>query len=162
LARVRGVSTPIEIPAPAATGGATPAAVRFDSKVAILLRDDLAMWQQLNVAAFLVSGVVGAVDGIIGKPYEDADGTAYLAMCRQPITVLEGDSAVLASSLRRALDRELRIAVYTDDMFATGNDDDNRAAVRSVARDQLNLVGIGVYGGRGAVDKALKGARLHP
>ena len=55
-----------------------------------------------------VSGVkpcVGAVDGIIGSPYEDADSTAYLAMCRQPITVLEGDSAVLASSLRRARDR---------------------------------------------------------
>ncbi len=137
------------------------ASARFDTKVAILLRDDLAVWQQLNVAAFPVSGIVGAVDGIIGKPYEDADGTAYLAMCRQPITVLEGDSAVLASSLRRALDRALRVAVYTEEMFVTGHDDDNRAAVNAVPRERLNLVGIGVHGGRGAVDKALKSARLH-
>jgi hypothetical protein len=127
----------------------------------VLLRDDLAVWQQLNVAAFLVSGIVGAVDGIIGQPYEDADGTAYVAMCRQPITVLEGDSAVLASSLRRALDRALRVAVYTEEMFATGNDDDNRAAVKAMPRDLLNLVGVGVYGLRSAVDKALKTARLH-
>jgi hypothetical protein len=28
--------------------------------------------------------------------------------------------------------------------------------VRAVSRDQLNLVGFGVYGPRGAVDKALK------
>lgn len=140
---------------------APPTAVRFDTKVAILLRDDLASWQQLNVAAFLMSGVVGAVDGIIGKPYEDADGTAYLAMCRQPITVLQGPSALLASSLQRALDRELCVAVYTEEMFATGNDDDNRAAVKVVPRAQLNLVGIGVYGSRGLVDKALKSARLH-
>lgn len=135
--------------------------IRFETKVAILLRDDLATWQQLNVAAFLVSGIVGAVDGIIGRPYEDADGTAYPAMCRQPITILQGDAPVLGSSLRRALDRELQVAVYTEDMFATGNDEDNRAAVRAVPRDRLNLVGIGVYGTRSTVDKALKSARLH-
>jgi hypothetical protein len=135
--------------------------VRFDTKVAVLIRDDLAMWQQLNVAAFLVSGIVGTVDHLIGKPYEDADGTRYLAMCRQPITVLEGDSAVLAASLRRALERELDVAVYTEEMFVTGNDDANRAAVRAVPRCHLNLVGLGVHGTRGAVDKALKTARLH-
>jgi hypothetical protein len=37
----------------------------------------------------------------------------------------------------------------------------NRAAVKAVARDQLNLVGMGVYGPSGAVDKALKNVRLH-
>jgi hypothetical protein len=142
-------------------GAEPPAIVRFDTKVAVVLRDDLAVWQQLNVAAFLVSGIIGAVEGIIGKPYEDADGSAYLAMCRQPITILEGDSAVLTASLRRALDRELRVAVYTEDMFATSNDDDNRAAVKGVPRDQLNLVGVGVYVTRSVVDKALKSARLH-
>ena len=82
-------------------------------------------------------------------------------MCRQPITVLEGDSTVLTSSLRRALERELRVAVYTEDMFSTSNDRDSRAAVKAVPREELNLVGIGVYGTRGAVDKALKSARLH-
>jgi len=141
--------------------GESAAPVRFDTKVAILLRDDLAVWQQLNVAAFLVSGIVGAVEGLIGRPYEDADGTAYLAMCRQPITILEGDVAVLGSALRRALDRGLQVAVYTEDMFATGNDDDNRAAVKAVPRNRLNPVGVGVYGIRSAVDKALKSARLH-
>jgi hypothetical protein len=155
------VSTTIATTDPGEAELARTAGARFDTKVAVLLRDDLAMWQQLNVAAFLVSGIVGAVDGIIGKPYEDADGTKYLAMCRQPITVLEGDSAVLAASLRRVLDRELHVAVYTEQMFATGNDDDNRAAVRAVPSGHLNLVGLGVHGTRGAVDKALKSARLH-
>jgi len=155
------VSTSIDMTEPMPDGAEPPSAVRFDTKVAIVLRNDLAVWQQLNVTAFLVSGIVSAVDGIIGRPYEDADGTAYLAMCRQPITILEGDSAVLTSSLRRALDRELRVAVYTEAMFATGHDDDNRAAVKAVPRDRLNLVGVGVYGARGGVDKALKSARLH-
>jgi hypothetical protein len=67
-----------------------PTAGRFNTKVAIVLRGDLAPWQKLNVAAFLTSGIVRSVEDIIGQPYEDADGTAYLALCRQPITILEG------------------------------------------------------------------------
>jgi hypothetical protein len=45
--------------------------------------------------------------------------------------------------------------------LTTSIDADNRAAVKAVPRDQLNVVGIGVYGARGSVDKALKSARLH-
>jgi hypothetical protein len=32
----------------------------FDTKIAIVVRDDLAVWQKLNVTAFLTSGIVGA------------------------------------------------------------------------------------------------------
>ncbi|MDB5068836.1 MAG: hypothetical protein JWM18_5270 [Chloroflexi bacterium] len=53
------------------------------------------------------------------------------------------------------------MAVYIEELFGTPNDKANRAAVRAVARDELNLVGIGVHGPRGAVDEALRGARLH-
>jgi hypothetical protein len=143
------------------TDALTSTTVRFPTKFAIVLRNDLAPWQKLNVAAFIASGIIGSVEGIIGEPYEDADGTEYLALCRQPITILEADGPTLSSALRRALDRKLPIAVYTEEMFVTSNDDDNRAAVRAVARDQLNLVGIGVHGERGVVDKALKNVRLH-
>lgn len=67
-----------------------------------------------------------------------------------------------AGRARRALARGLRIAVFTADLFATGNDADNRAAVAKVARTDLDLVGIAVHGPRNAVDKIVKGARMHP
>ena len=44
----------------------------FDTKIASVVRDDLAVWQKLNVTAFLTSGIVGATDGLLGEPYEDA------------------------------------------------------------------------------------------
>jgi hypothetical protein len=47
-------------------------------------------------------------------------------------------------------------------MFRTGNDRDNRAAVRAVGRDDLDLVGLALHGPRNGVDKVVKGARLHP
>jgi hypothetical protein len=53
-------------------------------------------------------------------------------------------------------------AVYTEEMFTTGDDDANRAVVRAVAAEDLVLVGIAVYGPRNAVDKVCRGMTLHP
>ncbi len=134
----------------------------FDTKIAVLVRDDLATWQRLNVTAFLVSGVTHHWPQLVGEPYADADGTAYLAMLGQPVLVFEGDAATLKAAHERALRRDLTVGVFTGDLFRTGNDDDNRAAVGAVARDELDLVGLAVHAPRNAVDKIVKGARLHP
>jgi hypothetical protein len=135
--------------------------IRFDTKIAVLLRDDLQTWQRLNVTAFLVSGIAGTRSEVVGEPYADADGTTYLPMFRQPVMVFIGDADLLRTAHRRALDRGLDMSVFTTELFATGNDRDNRAAVASVETDKLDLVGIAVYGPRNAVDKTLKGAQLH-
>ncbi|GAB1516469.1 DUF2000 family protein [Actinophytocola sp. KF-1] len=134
----------------------------FSTKIAVVVRDDLPAWQRLNVCAFLVSGVAAAVPELIGEPYEDADGTKYLAMFGQPVLVFEASAQVLTAAHGRAVSRGLPTAVFTAGLFATGNDEDNRAAVRAVPRDRLDLVGLAVHGPRNAVDKVVKGARMHP
>ncbi|MFE2978754.1 DUF2000 family protein [Streptomyces sp. NPDC059258] len=143
------------------TSGDGTAPVRFDTKIAVLLRDDLETWQRLNVTAFLVSGLGTVAPEVIGEPYEDAGATAYLPMLRQPVLVFEGAKETLTAAHAKALSRSLTVAVFTSDLFGTGNDRDNRAAVRAVGRDSLDLVGLAVHGPRNAVDKALKGARMH-
>jgi hypothetical protein len=148
------------VPAPETQTVTEP--IRFDTKIAVLLRDDLQTWQRLNVTAFLVSGIAGTRSEVVGVPYADADGTTYLPMFRQPVLVFMGDAELLRTAHRRALDRGLDMSVYTVELFATGNDRDNRAAVAAVETDKLDLVGIAVYGPKNAVDKALKGAQLHP
>ncbi len=135
--------------------------LRFDTKIAVVLRDDLASWQRLNVTAFLVSGIAGTRPEALGEPYADADGTAYLPMFRQPVLVFAGDAATLTAAHARAVTRGLPLSVFTEELFSTGNDHDNRAVVRAVPRAALRLVGLGVYGPRNAVDKVLKGTRLH-
>jgi hypothetical protein len=138
------------------------APVRFDTKIAVLLRDDLEVWQRLNVTAFLVSGIGQHAAEVIGEPYADGDGTQYLPMFRQPVVVLEGSKEQLTAAHERALRRGTALSVFTRDLFATGNDRDNRAAVRAVRGQELDLVGLAVYGPRNAVDKIVKGARMHP
>jgi hypothetical protein len=136
--------------------------IRFDTKLAVLLRDDLPTWQRLNVTAFLVSGIAATNPELVGEPYEDADGTQYLPMFRQPVLVFEGTKELMSTAHQRALTRGLTISVFTQDLFATGNDRDNRAAVKAVQQSQLDLVGLALHGPKNAVDKILKGARMHP
>ncbi|TDC85825.1 DUF2000 family protein [Micromonospora sp. KC606] len=58
--------------------------------------------------------------------------------------------------------RGVPATIYTEVLFATNNDEDNRAAVRGVEADKLGLVGIAMRGDRREVDKIVKGASLHP
>ncbi|WP_367322242.1 DUF2000 family protein [Streptomyces sp. HUAS ZL42] len=141
---------------------ASEAPIRFDTKIAVLLREDLETWQRLNVTAFLVSGLGAQLPELIGEPYEDGDGVPYLPMFRQPVLVFEATKETLTTAHARALSRALPRAVFTHDLFTTGNDRDNRAAVRAVPTGELDLVGLAVYGPRNAVDKVVKGARMHP
>ena len=39
----------------------------FDTKIAVIIRDDLATWQKLNVTAFLMSGITDANPGIVDR-----------------------------------------------------------------------------------------------
>lgn len=135
--------------------------MRFETKIAIAVRDELQNWQKLNVTAFLASGIAGAAPEIMGKPYEDGDGNAYLELFRQPVVVYAGSADQLSAVHQRALGREVAMAIYTEDMFATGNDDDNRAVVRAVAAGDLRFAGLAAHGPRNAIDKIFKGLTLH-
>lgn len=134
--------------------------IRFDTKIAVVLRDDLLPWQELNVTAFLASGIAANPE-LLGEPYEDADGQRYLPLLRQPVVVLTADAATLSRAHAKVVSRGLPLAVYTHEMFSTGHDAANRAAVAAVPTDALDLVGIAVHGPKNAVDKSLKGSRLH-
>jgi hypothetical protein len=136
--------------------------MRFDTKIGIVVRDDLAAWQKLNVTAFLASAVAGGAGEVIGEPYEDGSGNSYLPMFRQPVLVYAADAQALTRVHGRALAREMDLAVYIEEMFKTGNDEDNRSAVRAVPAEEMPLVGLAVYGPKNAVDKVLKGLTLHP
>ena len=107
--------------------------MRFDSKIAIALADDIATWQKLNVTAFLASGIAYAHPDLVGEPYADAGGIQYHALFRQPVLVLAGPRASLSRARLRAEERGLKLAIYTEGMFATTHDAANRAVVAALA-----------------------------
>jgi hypothetical protein len=134
----------------------------FDTKFAIVLREDLAPWQAINVAVFLASGIVAQYPEMIGEAYRDRAGNVYNALSIQPAIVLAADRAALAAIHRRALDRGVRTSLYIEEMFSTGHDAANRAVFAEFSPEEAKIVGLAVRADRKGVDKIIKGARKHP
>ncbi len=62
----------------------------------------------------------------------------------------------------RAMARDVeRLAIFTDDLFATPHDEANRAAVAAVSAAELDLVGLALQAERKIVDKVLDKLRPH-
>lgn len=133
----------------------------FDTKVAILVLEDLAVWQKLNVTAFLATGIAGAAPEAMGEPYEDAAGRRYAALLGQPMLILAATPQALLRAWRNGIERGLTGAVYVRAMFATGHDAANRAAFKAEPAHAPDLVGVALRGPRKDVDKATKHASLH-
>ena len=133
----------------------------FDTKIVLVIRIDLELWQKMNVAAFLASGITASYPESIGEPYEDASGNVYMRLLGQPMLIYGADSAGLARVLDRALAREVQPAIYTEEMFSTTHDAANREVVRSVERNSLNLVGIAMRAERKVIDKIVDKLKFH-
>lgn len=134
--------------------------MRYETKTALVLRRDLLAWQIANVAGFLAGGLAGVYPELAGEPYADATGRLYTPLVREPIFIYGADSAELTRTHQRAISRNLRFAIYTEALFKTNNDHDNRAAVAARATDQLDLVGIGLHADRKTIDKVVNGLRF--
>jgi hypothetical protein len=134
----------------------------FETKVAVLVREDLATWQKLNVTAFLATGIASAAPHAIGEPYVDAAGRQHARLLGQPILVFAASPEVLLRAWQQAIQRGLQRSAYVRAMFGTGHDAANRAVFRAEPADAPDLVGLALYGPRKDVDKAAKGASLHP
>jgi len=134
--------------------------VKFANKIVIIIKDDLFVWQKLNVTAFLMSGI-GGTQNIIGEPYVDNDEVAYLPMSQQPIIIYSASNQEMTEVLKKALTKDVEMTIYTEELFKTFNDTDNRAKVAEFKTDDLNLVGIGIIGKKNHIDKLTKGFKLH-
>jgi hypothetical protein len=135
--------------------------MQFDTKIAVVIRNDLQVWQKLNVASFLSGGIVAGFPECVGEAYEDGSGTQYLPLIGQPILVYGADRPALSRALDRALSRNVTPAVYTEDMFSTTHDSANREVVKAAQRADLNLVGIAIHAERRVVDKIVDGLKFH-
>lgn len=132
-----------------------------DTKFCVIIRDDLAIWQKLNVTAFLAAGVSASAPESIGEQYEDGSGNTYLPILQEPVLVYVASGEHLQRTRVRAASREVSVALYTRGMFTTYNDHDNRAVVKAVVADELDIVGLAFRCNRKISDKIVSGLKLH-
>ena len=131
----------------------------YSTKTALVIRADLLPWQVANVAAFLSGGLAGTYPEIVGEPYRDGDGRLYTPI-REPIFVYGATSVELTRTHGRAVNRGMRFALYTEPLFKTTTDADNRACVAATSTAALDLVGLGLHGDRKTIDKITGGLKF--
>ena len=133
----------------------------FDTKIAIIVRDDLALWQKLNVTAFLMSGITAANTNLVGEKYIDKEGNIHLPMSRQPVIILTGTANILRNARNRANQRGIPTVAYIEEMISTGHDAANRAVFSEHIPSADNTVGLALRANKKIVDKITKGAKMH-
>jgi hypothetical protein len=134
----------------------------YDNKIAIVILKTLEDWQKLNVTSFLASSVAFALPETHGAPLVSASGTSYLPFIKHPILIYSADSEEqIHRAFTRAKERELKIGIYTRELFTTKNEQGNLAEIAKTVDDKLDLIGIIVYGENKKVDKAVDKLKFH-
>ncbi|MFD2935049.1 DUF2000 family protein [Spirosoma flavum] len=135
----------------------------YDTKIAIVIRDDLPTWQKLNVAAFLASSVAIQFPQTHGQSFVNASGSTYLPFIKQPILIYKAENDLqMKRAFQRAKQRELALGIYTSPLFSTKNEEGNHVEIAKSTDEDQDLVGLIVYGENRKVDKALDGLAYHP
>lgn len=132
----------------------------YPTKTALILLDDLAAWQQVNISAFLTGGLMHRFPEMAGEAYRDCDDNYYLAMIREPVFVYGANAETMRRTFERARSRGIPFSIYTRPLFVTSNDADNRASVAATRTAELDLVGLGLHGDRKLVDKIVNGLKF--
>ncbi|CAN5426501.1 DUF2000 domain-containing protein [soil metagenome] len=134
----------------------------YDQKVAIILKNDLLAWQKMNVVSFLASSIAIQFPQTHGEDFITSDQVKFLPFMKHPILIYKADtSEKLQRAFQRARDRDLAIGIYTNPLFATKSGEENVQEIARHTVNDLDLVGIIVYGENKKVDKALDGLKFH-
>lgn len=134
----------------------------YSNEIALVIKNDLAGWQKLNVAAFLASSVAIQFPDTHGKEFVNASGSVYLPFIKHPILIYKADAeAEIRRAFNRAKERGLAIGIYTEPLFATKNEEENHVEIAKATDEEQVLVGLAVYGENKKVAKALEGLKFH-
>jgi hypothetical protein len=92
----------------------------------------------------------------------DASGNVYLPMSKQPILTFGATREQMREVYERAKKRNMMFTIYSEELFKTYNDSDNRASVASVRAEVFNLVGMAIRNTKRQTDTVVKDIKLHP
>jgi hypothetical protein len=127
-----------------------------DSRIVVVLRDDLAPWQRTNIAAFLIGGVATEPDLIV-RPYADMVGRSYLPILRHPVAIFEGTAADITRTHGRASSRVLRYSIFSDAIFSNGKDEVRTGTVSAIRPAEAPLLGLAFHADGRIADEITSG-----
>src|SRR5690348_3412959 len=119
----------------------------YDKKVAIVLEDELLPWQKLNVVSFLAGSIAIKFPETHGGDFVTADHVTFLPFIKHPVLIYKAETKdKLKRAFLRSRERNLSIGIYTRTLFNTRTGEENVSLIASQTVDNLDLVGIIIYG----------------
>ena len=136
--------------------------VSKETRIVVILRDDLAARQRANATAFLVSGIAADEPATVGEPYEDASGNRYLPMFREPayMYMCGRDDLFRAAAEPASAGYPSPCSPTTSSRPATTTSTGRRSGLSRPTTSPSSASPFGTD--RKAADRITKGLRFHP
>jgi hypothetical protein len=125
-----------------------------EKKIVAVLSSNLEIGIALNVIGHLAISI-GAYSGedLMGRPQlQDASGINHAGIAKYPFVITKTNPTKLRKLIVDArLKGGLLIADYPEQMLATGHDDELSQALAVVKEDEINYLGVILYGNNDVV-----------
>lgn len=120
----------------------------FSKKIVIVVRDDVASWQLTNtighIAAYLGNKMAEPFD--TGEYFVSKDGVKFPRNSQFAIVALRATKDELKDLAAKLPDVHMPWIVYVQEMIDMIDDEELAEALGSVQSDEMNILGIGLFG----------------
>lgn len=120
----------------------------FSRKMTVVLRDDLASWQLTNtvghIAAYLGNKMSEPFD--TGEFFVSRDGVNFPRNSQFPLVALSARVPELKELAEKLRGTDLSWIVYVQEMIDMTDDEELAEALSRVSAEEMNILGIGIFG----------------
>ncbi len=125
-------------------------------KCVMVINEDLPLGLIANTAAVLAMTIGSKHREIVGEDVIDRAGSVHSGITRANISMLKGSADLIRALRERLLDRpenELFFVDFCDAAQQSKQYDEYKSRLLQTPADQLNYLGIAIYGAVGQVNK---------
>lgn len=133
----------------------------FENKISICIRKDLPEWQQLNAAAHIAAyfgNQLGEKFGT-GDYFVTSDKVELPRNTQYGIAMLRAGKKDLRRVIRRADEANVRWMGFTQEMLDLLDDTELQAAIGKKTADEIEYLGVGLFGSRETLEGITKGVQ---
>ncbi|WP_187170493.1 DUF2000 domain-containing protein [Salidesulfovibrio onnuriiensis] len=123
-----------------------------DTKYVIVVDRNLPAGLLANTAAVLATSIGRAARGVVGQSVEDASGNVHEGITQLPIAILASDGPGIAELRKRAAPQDgVYLVGFTSTAQRARRYDEYEQRMAMLATDELEYVGLGIYGDAGVI-----------
>jgi hypothetical protein len=130
----------------------------LSKKIAIVVAANLEPWQTLNtvahIAAYLGNKMTEPFD--TGSSFVTKDNNTHPRNSQFPIVVLSAKPGQLKNLIKTVRDSGLSYLGFIREMIETSDDEEIARVLSAKSDDEIEYLGIGVFGGKAGVDLLTK------